>query len=119
MKRSRYCCSCNLVIAPADPSRIVRKGRAAHDHCIVSRELMKIRTEAADFFRTNGTETVAADFAERALKVRSRKSMAYLIAECAKATIAPAGAKPRSGVKREVGKFLTLMSDKLFMDIPR
>ena len=51
--------------------------------------------------------------------MRSRKSMAHLIASCAKATIAPDGAKPRTGVKREVGKFLTRMSDRLFLDIPR
>ncbi len=110
MRRS-YCCSCNLVIAPADPSHIVRKRKHAHEHCIVSRELMKIRADAAEFFRGRD-EKVAADFAERSLKVRSRKSLAALIAECARAA-AP------TGTKREVGKFLTVMSDRLFLDIPR
>jgi hypothetical protein len=115
--RRDYCCYCHLVVAPHDPARLERNGRAAHAHCVVNRGLRRIRSETYEFLGRTAVIFTAKYFAKEARGLRTREAMADLLARCLSMALAEPRRLYDTQRRMAVKEFAQRMSDRLFTDI--
>lgn len=91
----------------------------AHEHCVVNRDLAKIKLATFDFLKENAVVFTANYFLKevRANQVRSRRVMARTITECL-TMAANEACRRNSGPRLEaIEKFAQTIGDRLFLDI--
>ncbi len=80
MKTSEYCPFCRLVVAPADPHRLVRNGQAAHEGCVRSKAMPAAIADFRRFLTARSDATFEASVFEIKLKTTAGvKQLAQLV----------------------------------------
>lgn len=115
MKTSEYCPFCRLVVAPADPYRLVRNGQAVHEGCVRSKALPSALAEFRRFLAARSYASFEASVFEIKLKTAvGAKPLAQLVEWTLGKLLAKAvGAHETAAIAAIAAR----MADKLCVDI--
>lgn len=109
-----YCPFCHLVVAPADPYRLERKGQAAHEGCVKQSAMPGVYKQFKEFLAGLG-----ATFELNVLEIKSKTALAprqfaIVIESLLKRLVKANGDSAKHAA---VATFAAQAADKLYADI--
>lgn len=111
---SNYCPFCHLIVAPADPYRLERKGQAAHEGCVKQSAMPGVYAQFKEFLSGLG-----ANFELNVLEIKSKTALAprqfaIVIESLLKRLVKANGDADKHAA---AVRFAAQAADKLFVDI--
>ncbi|HSD12917.1 MAG TPA: hypothetical protein VLC10_05135 [Patescibacteria group bacterium] len=115
MKTSEYCPFCRLVVAPADPHRLVRNRQAAHEGCVRGKSMPSALAEFRRFLTARSDAAFEASVFEIKLKTTAGAKQLAQLMEWTLGKLLAKGADAQETAA--IAALAARMADKLYVDI--
>lgn len=115
MKTSEYCPFCRLVVAPADPHRLVRNGQAAHEGCVRSKSMPSAIADFRRFLTARGDASFEASVFEIKLKTAAGVKQLAKVVEWTLGKLLAKG--PDAQEVAAIADIASRTSEKLYVDV--